>query len=84
MESSLLIILSNLINEKKKDAQKNAANATIKNIVLGHEKTNEQTKETFDYLQKYDVVRLQHIRDNEPELYASLAKEYAKGVRYSS
>lgn len=40
-------------------------------------------KLTFDYLQKYDVVKLKHIKENEPETYKQITQDFANGVRYN-
>lgn len=52
---------------------------------IGGNATNEPTdaKLTFDYLQRYNSVQLKHIKENEPETYAQLVADYAKGVRYT-
>ena len=45
--------------------------------------TLEDAKLTFDYLQRFDSVKLKSIKESEPETYTQLAKDYAKGVRYT-
>ena len=40
-------------------------------------------KDSFDYLSKHNPVELKRIRAEEPEKYAQLSREYAKGVRYT-
>ncbi len=40
-------------------------------------------KLSFDYLQKHDVAKLKHIKENEPETYKKIAKDFADGVRYT-
>jgi hypothetical protein len=39
-------------------------------------------KDTFDYLQRHNTVELSRIRTAEPDKYAKLVADYAKGVRY--
>jgi HK97 family phage prohead protease len=41
-------------------------------------------KESFDYLSKYNPTELSRIRQEEPEKYAKLTREYKKGVRYTA
>lgn len=46
---------------------------------------NEKDKEgknTFDYLQKHNVVELRRIKKEDPERYAQLAADYGAGIRY--
>lgn len=42
---------------------------------------NPDMKDSFDYLSKYNKVELARIRAEEPEKYAQLTADYAKGVR---
>jgi hypothetical protein len=37
------------------------------------------TEETFDHLQKHDVVKLTKSRDKQPDQYAALVKAYGQG-----
>lgn len=41
-----------------------------------------EDKECYDWLQKYNPAKLAAIREEEPDRYTELAKEYAAGVRY--
>ena len=41
-------------------------------------------KETFDYLQRHNPVKLTELKTKQPELYAQLATDYQKGVRYKA
>ncbi|WP_346237760.1 HK97 family phage prohead protease [Niabella insulamsoli] len=43
----------------------------------------EAGKDSYDYLSRHDKVELSRIRTEEPEKYAKLARDYAKGVRYA-
>lgn len=78
-------ILSKLIADHESEAGKNANHTVIKQVVLNG-KTGAgavaDTEETFDYLQKFDSVKLGKIRDEDPAKYAQLAKDYANGVRH--
>lgn len=39
-------------------------------------------KDTFDYLQRHDSVKLSKIKNEEPAKYAQILADYGKGVRY--
>ncbi|SDE76873.1 hypothetical protein [Riemerella columbipharyngis] len=66
----------------KQDVGK-ALNEAI-NLAKNSGKPSGDSKETFDYMQRYDVAKLRKIKETEPEKYAQLAKDYAAGVRYQS
>ncbi|WP_439228084.1 HK97 family phage prohead protease [Flavobacterium sp. ARAG 55.4] len=78
------VILSKLIGDKEATATQNTNQAAVKEVILAGGKTGAAatTEETFDYLQKYDVLKLAKIRDEQPEQYAKLAKDYANGLRH--
>jgi hypothetical protein len=80
-------VLSKLIADKEVANGQNTNQNQIKEVILGSGKTGGNVvgnlESTFDYLQKYNVVELKRIRENEPDKYAQLAKEYQNGVRYS-
>jgi Caudovirus prohead serine protease len=80
-------VLSKLISDKEATAGQNANHQTIKELILSAGKGGANVPATaensFDYLQKHNTIELKRIRDNEPEKYAQLAKEYGQGVRYS-
>lgn len=79
------VILSKLISDKEAETGTNTDQSKIKEVVLaGKNGHNQETdpKETFDYLQKYDTVKLAKIRQDTPEKYEKIAKDYANGVRY--
>lgn len=80
------VILSKLIGDKETAEGQSNDQTRIKEVILtGNNKPrNTDTEESFDYLQKNDVVKLAKIRDEQPELYAKLAKDYAAGVRYTN
>jgi hypothetical protein len=81
------VILTKLIADKEAATTVNADGSKIKEVVLAGKNSipNEPSdeKETFDYLQKHDAVKLSKIRTEEPEKYAALAKAYGEGVRYT-
>lgn len=81
------VILTKLIADKEDTTALNADGSKIKEVVLTGKNSvpNESStdKETFDYLQKHDAVKLSKIRSEEPEKYAALAKAYGEGVRYT-
>ncbi|WP_286913141.1 hypothetical protein [Flavobacterium sp. UBA4197] len=77
-------ILTKLISDKEATGVQSATSQVIKEVVLGKkgDSTATPVEETFDYLQKYDTVKLGKIRDEEPAKYEQLAKDYSKGVRH--
>lgn len=75
------VTLSKLIEDKEKENDLNGRNETIKTIILNKSGKKGVTL-SFDYLQKNDPEKLREIRNNQPEEYARLAKDYAKGVRH--
>ncbi|MDV6170227.1 HK97 family phage prohead protease [Flavobacterium sp. DG1-102-2] len=79
-------ILSKLISDKEAENNQGETHKGVKEIVLKSNTTPNgaaDSEQSFDYLQKHNVVELGRIRDNEPEKYAKLAKEYADGKRYT-
>ncbi len=77
-------ILSKLITDAEALDTQTATQKAVKEVVLSAGKSTPSSPETtFDYLQKFNVVELKRIRDNEPEKYAQLAREYQQGVRHS-
>jgi hypothetical protein len=78
-------ILSKAIADKEAESGQSATHKAVKEVVLNGKTTpSTTTEETFDYLQKHDVVKLGKIRDEQPEQYAALAKAYGQGVRHTS
>ncbi|MRX70275.1 prohead serine protease [Flavobacterium resistens] len=78
-------ILSKLITDHESEAGKNGNHTVIKEVVLKGKTAFgavTDTEETFDYLQKFDTVKLGKIRDEDPTKYTQLAKDYANGVRH--
>ncbi len=75
------VTLSKLIEAKEKENDLNGKNETIKTITLSKSDKKGVTL-SFDYLQKNAPEKLREIRNNQPDEYARLAKDYAKGVRH--
>ena len=77
-------VLSKVILDKETEETANGTHQKVKEVILaGQGKKPMLTDEqSFDYLQKHDVVELKRIHENEPAKYAQLAKEYANGKRY--
>lgn len=77
-------ILTKLISDKETANGQGGDQTRVKEVILAGKKTTSttDTEESFDYLQKHNTVKLAKIREEQPEEYAKLAKEYAAGVRY--
>ena len=75
--------LSKMIADAEKDGATDAAQGAVRKVVLGAQgKGGAAAPEvTFDDLQRNNVAELRRLRDEEPETYARLAKEYAAGKR---
>lgn len=77
-------VLSKLVADKEAENTQQGKTNTVREVVLGAgAKPTGTANENFDYLQKYNPAKLRQLRDEQPEEYARLAKEYAKGVRYT-
>lgn len=79
--------LSQAILEKETEKEKENRQTTVKTAVelsKSSASPSVATNETFDYLQKHNVLELKRIQSEEPEKYAQLAKDYARGVRHQS
>ena len=77
-------VLSKLVVNKEAENTQQGKTNTVREVVLGAgAKPTGTANENFDYLQKYNPAKLRQLRDEQPEEYARLAKEYAKGVRYT-
>jgi hypothetical protein len=77
-------ILSKLITDAEAEGTQSETHKVVKEVILGGGKSTPTTPEqTFDYLQKHNVVELKRIRESDPTKYAQLAKDYENGVRYS-
>ena len=79
-------ILSKLIGEKETANGQGGDQTKLKEVILAGKTTTTigDTEESFDYLQKHNTVKLAKIRDEQPEQYAKLAKDYAAGVRHTN
>ena len=77
-------VLSKLIADKEAENTRQGKANTVREVVLGAgAKPTSTSDESFDYLQKHNPAKLRQLRDEQPEEYARLAKEYAGGVRYT-
>ena len=77
-------VLSKLIADKEAENTRQGKANTVREVVLGAgAKPTSTSDESFDYLQKHNPAKLRQLRDEQPEEYARLAKDYAKGVRYT-
>ena len=79
------VILSKLITDKEAESEQGGKGNALKEVVL-NAKGKEAVPtalETFDYLQKHDVVKLQKMKESEPEKYAKLVADFSKGVRHT-
>lgn len=77
-------VLSKLVADKEAENTQQGKANTVREVVLGAgAKPTGTANENFDYLQKYNPAKLRQLRDEQPEEYARLAKEYANGVRYT-
>ena len=79
-------ILTKLIGEKETANGQGGDQTKLKEVILAGKTTTTitDTEESFDYLQKHNTVKLAKIRDEQPEQYAKLAKDYAAGVRHTN
>lgn len=80
------VILTKLIGDK--ETANGGDQSKIKEVILsaknGAGAVEADAKESFDYLQRFDAVKLSKIREDEPAKYAQLAKDYQAGVRYTA
>ncbi|MDA6068647.1 HK97 family phage prohead protease [Flavobacterium sp. AC] len=79
------VILSKLIADKEAQNTQSGDHSKIKEVVLNAKNGTGvvgDSKESFDYLQKHDPVKLGKIRDEDAAKYTQLAKDYAAGVRH--
>jgi len=77
-------ILTKLISDKETANGQGGDQTKVKEVILAGKSTTPTTttEESFDYLQKHNTVKLARIREEQPDEYAKLAKDYAAGVRY--
>ncbi|SCY94630.1 HK97 family phage prohead protease [Flavobacterium caeni] len=78
-------ILSKLIADKELESGQAGTAQTVKEVVLNAKGTTPAapTAETFDYLQKHNIVKLQKMKDENPTQYAKLHEDYKNGVRHT-
>ena len=77
-------ILSKLITDAEAEGTQSETHKVVKEVILGGGKNIQpNTEESFDYLQKFDPIKLGKIRDEDPKKYEQLALAYSKGVRYA-
>ena len=78
------VVLSKIISDKQAEQSTDATHQAVKEVVLSGQgkKPVIDQQQSFDYLQKHNVVELTRIRDEEPQKYTQLAKDYAGGKRY--
>ena len=77
-------VLSKLVADKEAENTRQGKAKTVREVVLGAgAKPTGTSDESFDFLQKHNPAKLRQLRDEQPEEYARLAKEYANGVRYT-
>ena len=77
-------VLSKLVADKEAENTQQGKANTVREVVLGAgAKPTSTSDESFDYLQKHNPAKLRQLRDEQPEEYARLSKEYANGVRYT-
>lgn len=77
-------VLSKLVADKEAENTQQGKANTVREVVLGAgAKPTGTADENFDYLQKYNPAKLRQLREEQPEEYARLAKEYANGTRYT-
>lgn len=76
------VLLSKMISDHK-EANPGDKNNALKEVVLGAAaKGTQGTEETFDFLQKFDVAKLQKMQAENPTQYAKLYADYQNGVRH--
>jgi len=80
-------MLSKMVTDKEAEAGVDGKQETLKEIALAGKGQKPNTtsatgENSFDYLQKHNVVELRRLQKDEPTKYAELAKGYAEGVRY--
>lgn len=77
--------LSKLIKDKEEENKTNGVQSAIGAAVsLGKGAKAKDGEQTFDYLQKHNPIELGRIRNEEPQEYAKLVKDYAAGVRHTA
>lgn len=75
-------ILEKLIADKEATLSKDGKQAVVREVLLGKGRQYTEVEQTFDYLQKHNVVELRRIAKEEPSRYVELVKEYKAGKRF--
>lgn len=76
-------VLSKLVADKKAENGADATHEAVRTVILGGaDKGAAAQGETFDFLQKFDVVKLQKMQSEDPTTYAKLYQDYQNGVRH--
>lgn len=71
-------------NGKQGNAAKLTKDVKVSELLNRKGAAADDGKDTFDYLSKHDKAELARIRQEEPEKYAQLTRDYGKGVRYKT
>lgn len=79
-------VLSKLISDKEAETAQEGKETAVREVILNGKKGEGKRKVelSFDYLQKNDPEELRRLRDEEPQEYAKLAKDYAAGKRHKA
>jgi hypothetical protein len=77
------VLLSGLIAQAEKNAQKDQKQTAIGKILGGGKGTDDSIELSFDYLQKNDPEKLRELRENNNAEYVRLTQEYATGKRWT-
>ncbi|MDB0601081.1 HK97 family phage prohead protease [Tenacibaculum maritimum] len=75
-------VLAGVVTTKTPPSNQATLNNFIKDVGGNAGGKNTQTAVTFDYLSKHDSAELKRIKSDEPETFAELVADYAKGVRH--
>lgn len=76
------VVLTKMIADEKAKQGADGRQSAVRKVILGNGESVETVEQSFDYLQKNDMVELKRIAKEEPELYAKLVQEYKNGKRY--
>lgn len=77
--------LSKMIADAEADGAATEGQEAVKKVVLGAKGKKSpagNAELSYDYLQKNDPEELRRLRDDEPDKYAQLAKEYGEGKKH--
>jgi hypothetical protein len=82
-KTALAMLVSGLEKTTPANGDKSIALGKFMKDVNGNDKGTVDAKLSYDYLQKHNVAELKRIKKDEPEAYAELVANYAKGERYT-